>query len=149
MITIHWKALLAAALIFVAGVAVGVLGTVGFGLRQIRTLFREPAGHGRFEKALGRVENRLVQELALDETQAAMVRRELERTGEELRAMRADNVQRTRRAFGAAMLRIGSELPPEKRAELRRLVARRLGRLGLDLPAADPEVKTPPASPAP
>lgn len=138
MITIHWKALLAAFFLFVAGVAVGVLGTVGFGLRQMRTLLREPAAHGRFDKALGRVENRLTKDLDLDAAQSAMVHREFARTGEEMRAMRVDTVQRTRRAVGAAVLRIGAELPPEKRAELRRLVARRLGRLGLDLPAEEP-----------
>ncbi len=138
MITLHWKALLAAFFLFVAGVAVGVLGTVGFGVRQMRAMLREPARHGRFEKALGRIENRLVQELALDPTQTAMVHREFERTGEEMRSIRTDTMQRTRRAVGAAVLRIGAELPPEKRVELRRLMARRLDRLGIDLPSEGP-----------
>ncbi len=148
MISIHWKALLAAFFLFVAGVAVGVVGTIGIGLRHMRAMLREPATQGRIEKALGRIENRLTRELDLDAAQTAMVHREFERTGDEMRAMRVDTVQRSRRAIGAAVLRIGAELPPEKRAELRRLVARRLERLGLDLPPEEQPATTSPRPPA-
>ncbi len=147
MITIHWKALLAAFFLFVTGIAVGILGTVGFGVRQMRATLHEPAAHGRFDRALGRVENRLVRELDLDAAQAAMVHRELARSGQELRAQRTETAQRNRRTIAAAVIRIGAELPPEKRAELRRLVRQRLGRLGLDLTDTDSEVKAPPALP--
>lgn len=137
MITIHWKALLAALFLFVAGIGVGVLGTIGFGLRQVRAVFREPAAAGRFERATGRLEKRLTAELALDDAQSAMVHRELARTAEELRSLRADTVQRTRRTVAGTILRIGAELPPEKRAQLRQLARKRLERLGMELPAED------------
>lgn len=147
MITIHWKALLAAFFLFAAGVAVGVLGALGYGLRHTRALLRE-AGPAptRFERAAGRLEKRLVADLALDETQAAMVRREFARATEEMRTLRQETVQRTRRTVGAALLRIGAELPPDKRDELRRLATRRLERLGLEpSAAAEPEPPPPPA----
>jgi hypothetical protein len=151
MITIHWKALLAAFFLFVAGVAVGVLGMVGYGMRHTRALLREPAATpGRFERATGRVEKRLVAELSLDEAQAAVVHREFARAATEMRTLRVETVQRTRRTVAATLLRIGTELPPEKRAELRRLAARRLQRLGLDLttePAADSAAPVQPISP--
>ncbi|MFT3830428.1 MAG: hypothetical protein QM691_12065 [Opitutaceae bacterium] len=133
MITLHWKALLAAFFIFMTGIAVGVLGTIGYGVRHTRALLREPAAApGRFERAAGRIEKRLVDELALDETQAAAVHREFARTATELRSLRVETVQRTRRTIAATLLRIGAELPPEKRAELRRLASRRLQRLGME-----------------
>lgn len=149
MITLHWKALLAAFFIFVIGIAVGVLGTVGYGVRHTRALLREPAAaQGRFERATGRIEKRLVSELALDEAQAAIVHREFARTAAELRAQRVETLQRTRRTIGATILRIGAELPPEKRAELRRLAARRLQRLGMEV-TTDPAGKEPAVAPAP
>ena len=147
MITLHWKALLAAGFLFLAGVAAGVLGTVGYGVRHTRALLREPSvAAGRFERATNRIEKRLVAELALDEAQAAVVRREFARTASELRALRVETVQRTRRTISATILRIGAQLPPEKRAELRALAARRLHRLGMEAPADSTreEAATPP-----
>lgn len=137
MITIHWKALLAALFIFAAGIAVGVFGTVGFGLRQIRTSFREPAAAGRLERATPRLEKRLTDELALDDAQTAIVHRELTRAAQDLRAIRVETVRRTRRTVADTVLRIGAELPPEKRAQLRQLARKRLERLGLELPLDD------------
>lgn len=133
MIASRWKAALAALFLFVAGIAVGVLGTVGIGLRQIRLTFREPAVmQGRGERAIDRMHSRIVKELDLDTAQSAHVRAELERTAAELSTVRSENRQRIRRLLAGTALRIGADLPPEKRTELRRLMVQRLSRLGIE-----------------
>ncbi len=145
MISSRWKAALAALFLFVAGIAVGVGGTVGYGVRHFRQTVRDPAAAGvRSERAMDRIHTRLVKELALDAAQSAMVQTELERTRAEIRAQRLENAQRTRRTLAAGFLRIGANLPPEKRAEFRKLAARRLERLGLDLRDTSPEAERQP-----
>ncbi len=147
MILRHWKALLAAACLFITGIAVGVLGTVGFGMKQLRTLLREPAAiQARADRGLGRIEKRLVTELELDAKQQAMIHREFARTAAELREQRAETMQRTRRTIGATLRRIGAQLPPEKRAEFRRKVRARLDRLGMEIDTTADEERNAPAS---
>lgn len=145
MISSRWKAALAALFLFVAGIAVGVGGTVGYGIRHFRQTMRDPAATTiRSERAMERLHTRLVQELALDAGQSAMVQAELEHTRAEIRVQRLENAQRTRRTLAAGLLRIGANLPPEKRAEFRKLATRRLERLGLDLRDAGPEAEKQP-----
>jgi hypothetical protein len=128
----RWKAVLAAALIFVFGIAVGTLGTLGVGQAMLRHALSAPAdAPGPLDRTAARIESRLTSHLNLDAGQAAQLHTELQETTHDLKVIRADTAHRIQSTLSAAVVRIGAGLRPEQRTELYRVAEIRMGRIGL------------------
>jgi hypothetical protein len=128
----RWKAALAAAVIFVLGLAGGVLGTLGVGRSLLRHALSAPAdAPGPLDHTAARIQSRLTSHLDLDAAQAAQLHTDLLQTTRELKEIRADTAHRIQATISAAVVRIGGPLKPEQRSELYRVAAIRLGQMGL------------------
>jgi hypothetical protein len=138
---VRWHAWLGAIVIFLLGLTVGVVGTVLVGVRVVRRSVRTPmVAGGLADRAVGRVARQLTDELQLTPAEAERVRADLEQAAANLRTVRQRGAQDARQEFRAAMLRIGQDLPPEKRQQYREYLRRRFVRAGLGefaLPAGD------------
>ena len=129
---VRWHAWLGAIVIFLLGLTVGVLGTVFVGVRAVRRGLRTPAvAGGLADRAAARVIRQLTDELQLTPAEAERVRADLDQAAANLRTVRQRAAQDARQEFRAAMVRIGQDLPPEKRPQYREYLRRRFVRAGL------------------
>ena len=151
MIASRTRAWLIALAIFVLGLAVGTAATAALGLRSIRQALRDPEGRVTFaERATDRIERELTRSLDLTPAEAKQLAANLEQTRANFRALRQRAAVDIRGELRATVRRIAADLPPEKRREFLRHVARRVERLGLPaLEETDPHADQPaePAAP--
>jgi len=132
------RAWLVAAAIFVLGVAVGGAGTAWVGLRVLRHALRAPAAaQGFADRAAQRIATELTSTLKLTPDQSLRVHAILERSAGTLKAIRARASAEAVAELRNSTAQLAADLPPEKRAEFYRLMARRYERFGL--PAPTPE----------
>lgn len=132
----RWKIWLAAFALFASGAAVGVVVTFGIGVRLVRQRLLAPAAaHGFADRATARMETHLAKELGLTPDQTAKVHTLLEDASLQIKEIRVDAVRDIRRTLRRAFAEIRPHLNAGQAAQLDRLVAGRLDRLGL---AADP-----------
>jgi hypothetical protein len=128
----RWKAALAAVFIFILGMALGTLGTLGVGRALLRHALSAPAdAAGPLDRAAARAESRLTSHLNLDPAQAAQLHAEVLATTHQLKEIRADTAHRIQATLTEGVVRLGAGLKPEQRAELYRVTAIRMGRIGL------------------
>jgi len=130
----NWKVWLAAFVLFLAGMAAGSILTVGIGTRLLRTAFNgnpqaNANGLAQAER-LNRVQYLLVRELDLDTVQAAQVQFQLDQMKAELRRARVANAQQAQGIMRDTLVRIGADLPPEKREKLQSLTEKLRRRFG-------------------
>jgi hypothetical protein len=134
----HWRGWVVATAIFVLGVAVGAAGMTWVGIRRIRHALAAPASaYGAADRTAARIGANLTDALALTPEQSARMQASLDRAAVRMKGVRVRAALQARVELRAALDEIAQELPPEKRAEFRRLVARRYERLGLMPPEAD------------
>lgn len=132
-----WRAWLLAAGFLVLGAAIGGAAVTMIGIRKFRQTLRDPsAGPGLAERAVERIGSDLTQSLSLTPEQSARVKERLGVSAGKMRALRMEFVQNARDEIRAALRDIARDLPPDKRAEFRRLVIRRYEKLGLQAPPA-------------
>lgn len=140
----RWRGWLIAAAIFVLGVVVGGASVTWLGARVVRRSLQggpgTPAGFA--ERAAVRIGADLRKNLQLTPDEAQRVQAILDESAANLRTMRREALQNARVELRSSMRRIAAELPPEKRAQFREIVARRYERLGLRTPA-DPAAQEP------
>jgi len=141
------RAWLAASAIFVLGAIAGGAGVGVFGLMQLRETLRAPdaASMHLAQRAMTRLTDRLVADLALTPDEASQVRAILTHAATRITGARDRFSRETRAEVRAALLEVAVALPPEKRTEFRRVVAERFAKLGLPAPILQP----PDTSPAP
>jgi hypothetical protein len=135
---------IAAAAVFLLGVAAGGVGAVWLGARALRTRLQAgpEAWPAQSERIIGRIQADLTRALALTPEETARVEAILRESAGNRRAIRMRAFAQTRMELRAAIRKIAAGLPPEKRDEFHRVFARRYERLGLQppsptLPAAD------------
>jgi len=134
----NWRGWLVAAAIFVLGVAVGAAGMTWIGVRRIRQVLASPPGtYGLADRAAARIGANLTDSLDLTPEQSARVQAILERAAGRLKVVRLRAAGQARAELREAVEQIANELPPEKRVEFRRILARRYERLGLTPPELD------------
>ncbi len=128
---VRWHAWLGAAAIFCLGLTVGVVGTVFVGARAIRRALRNPPALTLADRATARMGRELARELQLTPEQAARVNADLAEVAAGIRAARMRTMQEMRQEVRAGMVRIGQDLPPEKRPQYREYLRRRFLRAGI------------------
>ena len=128
---VRWQAWLGAAAIFFLGLTVGAVGTVFVGARAIRRALRNPPAVTLADRATARMGRDLARELQLTPEEAARVNADLAQVAADLRAARQRTMQELRQEVRAGMVRIGRDLPPEKRPQYREYLRRRFQRAGL------------------
>jgi uncharacterized membrane protein (DUF4010 family) len=128
----RWRGWLIAGAIFLLGVTVGGAGTAWFGIRAFRTAMRAPASApGLADRAATRIGADLTKQLQLTSEQSAHVQAILDQSAANIKAKRAQMVVQAAAELRSAIQRIAAELPPEKRRDFYRVIARRYDRLGL------------------
>lgn len=137
MTATHWRAWMIALAIFVFGTAVGAATMAGFGLRAFRRAMQAPETRAGFaDRAATRMGADLKKNLDLTPDQAAEIQAILDQSAANMRAIRVRSAAQARAELRESTARIARTLPPEKRAEFFRLIARRYHRLGLPAPTA-------------
>lgn len=137
MSAVRWRGWLIAAAIFCLGVAVGGAGTVWWGARHLRRTFAASGETGFADRAAGRIGAELKRSLELSGDDATRVQAILDDTARSLKGVRVRAAIQAGAELRAAIRRIAATLPPEKRGEFYRIVAKRYERLGLAVPADD------------
>lgn len=138
MKTGRWRAWVAALLIFVVGVGVGVAGSSYVALRRLREIVRAPENTpGRMERAAPRLAAELTRKLELTPEESARVLAALEQSAADLKTLRNRFAHDATEEVRMTLREIGATLPPAKRQELRRLLVERFGKLGVTPPALD------------
>jgi len=136
----HWRGWLATAVIFILGVAVGVAGTAWTGARMLRRALQAPASApGLANRAAERMGAELTKTLELTPAESKRVQAELDQTATNLKLLRVQWTEKAAAEIRGSTGRIAATLPPGKRAEFYRVIAKRYGRLGL----ATPELSKP------
>lgn len=135
MNTTRWQAWLAAAAIFVFGLAVGTAGMAVFGIRAIeRNLEAAPQPPAQMmDQATARIAGQLRRDLHLDAEAEARVRAELRRAAVAIRRLRMESNRELQVEIRAAAARIAAELPLEKRDQLEGRIAQQLRRFGMEV----------------
>lgn len=128
-----WRGWLVAAAIFLLGAAIGAGGMTWFGGRALRNALRAGSEPSLAERAAVRIGSDLTKSLQLTPDESARVQAILDQSAANLRAMRLRAVAQAGTELRGAVERIAAELPPDKRAEFYRVMARRQERLGLPL----------------
>ncbi|WP_334319623.1 hypothetical protein OH491_07470 [Termitidicoccus mucosus] len=128
---------IAAAAVFLLGLAVGGAGAVWFGTRALRTRLQAgpEAWPAQSERIIDRIQADLTKSLALTPEESARVEATLRESAGAMRAIRLRAFAQARMELRAAIRKIAAELPPEKRDEFHRVMARRYERLGLQPPS--------------
>ena len=129
---VRWHAWLGAIAIFFLGLTFGIVGTVFVGARVIRRALRTPPAVTLADRATARMGRDLARELQLTPEEEARVNADLAQVAADLRATRQRTMQEMRQEVRAAMVRIGRDLPPEKRPLYREYLRRRLHRAGME-----------------
>lgn len=144
----RWQAWLAAAAIFVFGLALGTAGMAVFGIRAIeRTLEAPPQPPAQMmDQATARIAGQLRRDLDLDAEAEARVRAELRRAAVAIRRLRVESNRELQAEIRAASARIAAELPPEKRAQLEGRITQQLRRFGME---GQPPMRQPGLPPQP
>lgn len=136
-----WRGWLVAAAIFLLGVAVGGAGVTALGVRAFRKAMQSPAStRGMADRAVARIGADLTESLQLTPEQSTRVQAALNASAARMRAIRIEAAARAVAELRESTDRIAAELPPEKHAELYRVVGRRFERLGLE-PPRPPDAK--------
>ena len=128
----RWHAWLGAIVIFLLGLTLGIAGTVFVGVRAVRRNLRVTPGVTFADRATARIARDLTSELQLTPDEGARVRADLAQAAGNLRVVRLRAMQDVRRELRAAMVRIGQDLPAEKRERYREIIRRRFIRAGLE-----------------
>ncbi|PTX91698.1 hypothetical protein [Opitutus sp. ER46] len=151
MTPLRWRGWLVLTAVLLAGIGVGVTGTLVVGTRLVRqALFAPAGGRGQGDRAVERIARELDERLHLTPEESRRVRGLLEESAVELKGIRMRAAREAGLELRRANQRILAELPPEKRAEYQQLIRRRYERLGLgsgNEPAAPP-AGAPSADPA-
>lgn len=130
-----WKIALCLLAIFVAGLAIGSVGTVGI----IRHKLRQNAADA--SKVAQGVMKRLQAELSLTPEQVEKVRPAIARASEQIRVFQIEILFRAHRLFVEAEADINPHLDDRQRSRLRQFVAERREQLrralGRDVPAVE------------
>jgi hypothetical protein len=143
MNTARWKAIIAAALIFVFGAAVGAVATAWYFTRQIPRVVQAAAGErAPVDDAVAIIERDLVKKLELDENVRATLHAELAQAADEVKSFRLEGMAKFAAIVRLRIARIEAALPPAKRAHFRELADRRLRQLGFHT-IAEPETRRP------
>jgi predicted esterase YcpF (UPF0227 family) len=133
---LRWRGWLAAVAIFLLGVGLGGAGATWVGMRIVRNAILNPSRpHSLADRAAERIGADLTKNLQLTPEQSAQVQSVLAQSATNLKAMRVQVATQTRNEMRSAAKQIAALLPPEKRAEFYRLMAKRYDRLGLTAPA--------------
>lgn len=136
----RWRGWLVAAAIFILGLAVGAAGAAWFGTRLVRQALQAPLeAPGLADRAAVRIGAELTKTLELTPDQSARIQGQLAQSAANLKAVRLRARAQAAAELRDSIKRISAELPPEKRAEFQRLVARRYEQLGLPATQADRE----------
>jgi hypothetical protein len=131
----RWRGWLVAAAIFLLGVAVGGAGTMALGVRAFRKAMQSPATtRGMADRAVARIGADLTESLQLTPEQSARVQAVLDASAKKMKAIRVEAAVRAIAELRESTDQIAAELPPDKHAELYRVVGRRFERLGLEPP---------------
>lgn len=126
---------LVAAAIFILGLAIGIAGTALVGVRLVRQqLLSSPAVIGPADRVADRIGEDITKSLQLTPAESARVQTILHDAALNVKTTRARALVQAGEELRTAVERIAADLPPEKRAELRRLLLRRYERLGIRLP---------------
>lgn len=129
----HWKAWVAALALFVSGIGVGGAVTAWVGLRDVREGVRgNGPGRGMGQRAVETIRRDLTRELELTAEESARVQVILDQSAARIRLLRLQAARQAAGELRASARQIAEELPPEKRAEFRRIMAKRFQRLGVD-----------------
>lgn len=140
MSTSRWRGWFAAGMIFLVGAAVGGAGMTVIGLRHLRETLQSPAStRSAADRAATRIGADLTKTLQLTPQESTKVQSILDQSATSLKAVRARATTEAVAILNAATEQITATLPPEKHADLHRVIARRYSRLGL----------TPPPRPSP
>jgi hypothetical protein len=132
---IGWRGWLVAGLIFLLGGAAGVTCTVVVGKRVLRNALVAPAdAPGRADRVAARVAADISENLQLTSEQSERVREILADSAQNLKAIRRQAAVDVGAELRRSTQRIAAELPPEKRAELYRVIAGRFTRIGITAP---------------
>lgn len=141
MSTGRWRGWLAAAGLLILGIALGSAGTTWLGGRMVREALQGGAETGLADRAAVRIGADLAKTLQLTPAEAARVQAILDQSAVRLKAVRAQAATQALQELRATSQRVAAELPPEKRAEYRRLFLRRFERLGFPASRLEPDKK--------
>ncbi|MBI5382612.1 MAG: hypothetical protein HZA31_11985 [Opitutae bacterium] len=134
-----WRGWLVAGAIFVLGVAAGGAGTVWLGVRYLRQSLQAPASaRSTADRAAERIGADLTKTLQLTPAESARVQAILAESAGNLKTLRVQATAQIAAELRASNARIVATLPPEKRPEFYRVIARRYERLGLTPPTPGP-----------
>jgi hypothetical protein len=135
----RFRAWLVAGAIFVLGVAVGGAGLAWTGVRMFRQALQAPASApGAADRAAARMGDDLTDSLHLTADESARVQAILDRSAARLKNLRVQVAADAKTELRTSIEAIAAELPPEKRPEFYRLIARRYERLGFAPPTPNP-----------
>ncbi|PTY08711.1 hypothetical protein DB347_03820 [Opitutaceae bacterium EW11] len=138
MSAFQWRGWLVALAIFILGTAVGATVMASFGIRAFRRAMQAPEARiGFADRAAARMGADLKTHLNLTPEEAEQVQALLNESARNMRALRVRMAAQAAAELRASTARIAASLPPEKRPEFYRLIAKRYHRLGL--PAPTPE----------
>ena len=130
---------LVASAIFLLGLVVGGAGVGYTGVHLLRQRLQAPTDEpGPADRAALRIGADLVASLDLSPPEAAAVQQMLNESAGRLKQIRARAAAEAVDELRASTRRIAADLPPEKRPEFYRIIARRFERLGLPAPAGEP-----------
>lgn len=139
----RWRGWLVASSIFVLGIAVGATGTTWIGARAIRRALQAPiAASGPADRAAARIGADLKESLQLTPDQAARLQTILDASATRMKEIRIRAALQVGLELRRSTAQLAAELPPEKRPEFYRVIARRFERLGLR-PPLPPEMPEP------
>lgn len=133
------RAWLVAGAIFISGVAVGGAGMAWMGMRLLRQALQTPASApGPADRAATRIGDDLTRTLRLTPEESDRVQAILDQSAARLKNLRVQVAADARNELRTSTEKIAAELPPEKRPEFYRLIARRYERLGFSPPTPNP-----------
>jgi len=112
----RWVTLLLALLIFLAGIVVGIGGTVAVAAHRLQYVIHHP------EEAPRRITDRLKSRLHLDPRQAAAIQATIAQHQASLQSIRREVQPRVERELSAAVQDIQSQLRPDQAEKWQRLV---------------------------
>ncbi len=131
----RWRGWLAAGAIFLLGAAVGGAGMTLIGFRLVRQILQNPASaRGAADRAAARIGADLAETLQLTSEESSHVQSILNQSAADLKALRVRAAADAVILINTTTEKIAAALPPEKHADLHRVIARRYSRLGLSPP---------------
>jgi hypothetical protein len=131
----RWRGWLVAAGIMLLGITLGAAGMAWAGTRIFREALQTAGERGFADRAASRIGADLTSSLNLTPDESARIQVILKQSASNLKQVRTQAAAQAFAELRATSQRIAAELPPDKREEYQKLIAKRYSRLGLPPPA--------------